>query len=271
MGNLGEHWWNRPQVWIELFVLSNIGFLTLDIYIAHSVNQFRRAPEYIPLYFSACSPVVLVFALALRRRWPRVWTDLGYLVGWMSILVGLTGVILHLQSRFFYDRTILSLTYSAPFAAPLAYTGLGFLLVMNRMVDPESLEWTRWVQLFTLGGFLGNFVFSLADHAGNGFFNSLEWVPVVASAIAVGFLVVPIVERVSRPFIYLSGVVLLLEAGIGVWGFVLHTLSNLRGPSIHGFENFVYGAPPLAPLLFPNLVALGLIALWQFHKILVPA
>ena len=71
------------------------------------------------------------------NRWPAVWKDLGYLVGWLAVLVGLTGVILHLESHFFYERTLRSLTYSAPFAAPLAYTGLGFLLIMNRMVDPE--------------------------------------------------------------------------------------------------------------------------------------
>ena len=268
MQNPSERWWQQPQIWIELFVIANIGFLTFDIYLAHSVNQFRRAPEYIPLYFSASAPLLLIVALAARHRWPAVWKDLGYFVGWLSILIGLTGVVLHLQSRFFYERTIRSLTYSAPFAAPLAYTGLGFLLVMNRMVDPESLEWAQWIQLFTLGGFLGNFVFSLSDHAGNGFFNRLEWVPVAASAIAVGFLVVPIVERVSRSFIQLTAAILLLEAAVGVWGFALHALGNLRGPSIHAFENFIYGAPPLAPLLFPNLVVLGLIALWRFRKLL---
>lgn len=267
MANPSERWWQRPQIWIELFVIANIGFLTFDIYLAHSVNQFRRAPEYIPLYFSTSAPLVLILALAARNRWPAVWKDLGYLVGWLSILIGLSGVILHLQSRFFYERTIRSLTYSAPFAAPLAYTGLGFLLVMNRMVDPESLEWAQWIQLFTVGGFLGNFVFSLSDHAGNGFFNPLEWVPVAASAVAVGFLAVPIVERVSRSFIHLTAGILLLEAGVGVWGFALHALGNLKGPSIHAFDNFIYGAPPLAPLLFPNLVALGMIALWRFRKI----
>ncbi len=268
MANPSERWWQQPQIWIELFVIANIGFLTFDIYLAHSVNQFRRAPEYIPLYFSASAPLLLIVALAVRNRWPAAWKDLGYLVGWLSILIGLTGVVLHLQSRFFYERTIRSLTYSAPFAAPLAYTGLGFLLVMNRMVDPESLEWAQWIQLFTLGGFLGNFVFSLSDHAGNGFFNRLEWVPVAASAIAVGFLLVPIVERVSRSFIYLTAGILLLEAAVGVWGFALHAMGNLKGPSIHAFENFIYGAPPLAPLLFPNLVVLGLIALSRFRELL---
>ena len=256
-------WWLKPQAWVEAFVLVNVGFLTFDIYLAHSVNQFRNRAEYIPLVFSATAPVVLAIALAMRGRSLKAWKWLGYIVGWGAIAVGLAGVVLHLESHFFYERTLRSLTYSAPFAAPLAYAGLGFLLIMNRMVDPESSEWTQWVMLFTLGGFVGNFIFSLADHAANGFFSKLEWVPVVASAIAVGFLAVPLLTRVSRRFVDLVGLVLVLEAVIGVWGFVLHASGNLEGPSVHAFENFIYGAPPMAPLLFPNLMMLGMIAVWK--------
>lgn len=265
MVRLNERWWARPQIWVEAFVILNVGFLTFDIYLAHSVNQFRNHAEYIPLFFSACAPLVLVFALTVRYRWPAVWKDLGYLVGWIAVIVGLTGVILHLESRFFYERTLQSLTYSAPFAAPLAYTGLGFLLIMNRMVEPETPEWAQWVLALTLGGFVGNFVFSLADHAGNGFFNPLEWVPVAASAIAIGFMAVPLMMRVSRQYIDLCAAILLLEAGVGLWGFVLHAMGNLRGPSVHPFDNFIHGAPPMAPLLFPNLMVLGIIALWQLR------
>lgn len=248
----------------EGFAILNIGFLTFDIYLAHSLNQFRNQAEYIPLIFSASAPLVLILASAVRCRWPAVWKDLGYLVGWSAVLVGFAGVILHLESHFFYDRTLRSLTYSAPFAAPLAYTGLGFLIIMNRMVNPESLEWAQWV-LLALGGFIGNFVLSLADHAGNGFFNPLEWVPVVASAIAVGFLAVPLFTRVSRPYVDLCAAILLLEASVGLWGFVLHATANLRGPSLHAFDTFVYGAPPMAPLLFPNLMVLGIFALWRLR------
>jgi len=267
MAAQNKRWWLDPQLWVELFALVNVGFLTFDIYLAHSVNQFRARAEYIPLFFSAIAPLFLIVGLALRSRWPAVWKDLGYLVGWVAIIVGLTGVVLHLESHFFYERTLRSLTYSAPFAAPLAYTGLGFLLVMNRMVNPESLEWAQWVILFTLGGFIGNFVFSLMDHAGNGFFFPLEWVPVVASAIAVGFLTVPLLMRISRSFVDLCAAVLILEAGVGLWGFVLHASANLHGPSVHPFQNFVYGAPPMAPLLFPNLMVLGIIGLWQMRML----
>ena len=208
MAKLSERWWARPQIWVEVFAISNIGFLTFDIFLAHSVNQFRNQAEYIPLVFSATAPLLMIFALAVRYRWPAVWKDLGYFVGWLAVLVGLTGVIFHLESHFFYERTLRSLTYSAPFAAPLAYTGLGFLILMNRMVDPDSREWAHWVLLFALGGFTGNFVFSLADHAANGFFRSVEWIPVVASAIAVGFLIAPLLMRVTRPFIDLCATIL---------------------------------------------------------------
>jgi hypothetical protein len=253
-------------LWIEVFAILNIGFLTFNIYLAHSVNQFRSRAEYIPLFFSATAPVVLIAALTQRTRLRVIWKVIGYVVGWAAIGVGLTGVILHLESHFFYERTIRSLTYSAPFAAPLAYAGLGFLLVMNRMVEADSTEWAQWILLFTLGGYFGNFVFSLADHAENGFFFRVEWVPVAASGLAIGFLAIPLLMRVSRIYVDLCATVLVLEAAIGLWGFVLHTMGNLQGPSIHAFDNFIYGAPPMAPLLFPNLMVLGIIGLWQLRN-----
>jgi hypothetical protein len=260
-----ERWWRRPQLWVEAFAIANLGVLTLDIYLAHSVNQFRNPAEYVPLFFSAAAPLVLAFALAVHARWPAVWKDLGYLVGWIAVLVGLAGVLFHLESRFFDERTLRSLTYSAPFAAPLAYTGLGLLLVMNRMVAHDTVEWAQWVLLLALGGFVGNFVFSLTDHASNGFFDPLEWVPVVASAVAIGFMAVPLFMTVARRYLELCAGILLLECVVGVVGFFLHGAAILRGPSTSLFENIIKGAPPMAPLLFPNLAMLGVIALVQLR------
>jgi hypothetical protein len=261
-------WYAEPRLWLEAFVLVNIAFLSLDIYLAHSVNQFRRAAEYIPLYFSLAAPVVLLFALLAGEwfAWPAVWRDLGYLVGWLAVGLGLAGVILHLDSRFFHERTLTSLVYAAPFAAPLAYTGLGLLLIMNRMVAAESAEWSRWVVLMALGGFAGNFIFSLTDHAQNGFYHWTEWIPVVSSAFAVGFLVTPFLTPVGRGFFRLGALVLLVQAGVGLLGFYLHTAANLRGPAPRWLNNFIDGAPALAPLLFPNLVLLAGIGLWVWWK-----
>jgi len=265
---LVDRWTRDPSLWVEAFVLVNVAFLALDIYLAHSTNEFRRASEYIPLYYSLVAPFVLLVGLIALERFAyrAVWRDLGYLVGWLAIFIGLTGVILHLDSRFFYDNTLKSLTYAAPFAAPLAYTGLGLLLVANRMLRVDSPEWAYWILLLTLGGFFGNFVFSLTDHATNGFYRPIEWLPVVSSAFAVSFLVVPLLVTVQRRYLLLCGAILILQAIVGVLGFGLHLVADLEGPSSRMFENVVHGAPPFAPLLFPNLVLLSLIALWVLRQ-----
>lgn len=258
-----SRWWLEPWFLVEAFCLVNLGFLTLDIYLAHSFNEFSKWEEYIPLFFSATAPFVLGIGLVVRSRSMALWKSLGYVVGWGAVIMGLTGVVLHLNSLFFYERTLKSLTYSAPFIAPLAYTGLGFLLVMNRMVDSDSKEWAQWTLFFTLGGFVGNFGLTLSDHAENGFFFRTEWVGVWASAVAVGFLLTPLLVQVSRRFLSLCAAVLGAEIGVGLWGFLLHATANIHGPSTHPLKNFTFGAAPFAPLLFPNLALLGFIALWR--------
>jgi hypothetical protein len=49
---------------------------------------------------------------------------------------------------------------------------------MNRMVSEKSVEWARWLVLLGLGGFFGNFILALCDHAQNGFFVQIEWITV---------------------------------------------------------------------------------------------
>jgi hypothetical protein len=256
-------WRSDGQLWVELFAVFNFAGLVFDIFLAHSQNRFGHCAEYIPLVFSIAATTVLAFVVALRSRVPGVWRDVGHLIGWLSVAVGLAGVVLHLDSQFFYQRTIRSLTYAAPFAAPLAYTGLGLLLIANRLVAPASREWAEWMLLLALGGFAGNFVFSLTDHAQNGFFNPIEWVPVASSALAVGFLLVPFMSRVNVAYLKLCALVLFGQAVVGVAGFVFHAASDFRQPGGTLFEKILSGAPPMAPLLFPNLVVLALIALWS--------
>jgi hypothetical protein len=255
-------WRADHQLWIELFTLFNFAGLVADISLAHSQNHFEQAAEFVPLYCSAVAVSGLVIILPLRRRMPAVWRDVGHLIGWIAVAVGLAGVILHLDSRFFYERTIRSLTYAAPFAAPLAYTGLGLLLIANRLVDARSREWPMWMLLLAVGGFVGNFVFSLTDHAQNGFYNPLEWLPVVSSACAIGALAVPFLIDVTPSYLRLCAAVLALQALTGVAGFLLHAAAVVRQPAASWFEKILSGAPPMAPLLFPNLAILGGIGIW---------
>jgi hypothetical protein len=113
-----------------------------------------------------------------------------------------------------------------------------------------------------LGGVVGNFIFSLTDHAQNGFYHKTEWIPVVSSALAIGFLSTIYITPVTRRFLLLCAIVLMIQVLVGLLGFALHTRANLRGPSSDRFDNFVFGTPALAPMLFPNLALLCGIGLW---------
>ena len=262
---IASNWWGWHKVAVlETFVLSNYAFLILDVYLAHSVNRFRHWGEWIPFGFSIVAVLVLTPALVLplRERGQSVARQAGLVVGYASIGVGLAGVAYHLDSQFFSQWTIESLVYTAPFAAPVAYAGLGFLLLVNRTVPCGDAEWSQWVVFFALGGFVGNFVLSLCDHAMNGFFYTTEWLPVCASALAVGFLGVALVEQ-HRSFLRISVAVLVLQIAIGLVGFYFHLIADINGLSSSLFENFVHGAPVFAPLLFVDLVLLAMIGLWD--------
>jgi hypothetical protein len=142
-------WFASHRLWLEVFVLVNLAFLAPDIYLAHSTNSFRHPAEYIPFAFSLIAPPLLLVGLLAREVGARegVWRILGLLIGAGAVVVGVAGLVWHLESRFFSELTLESLVYTAPFAAPLAYTGIGLLLLLNRLVDPDSVEWPMWVLL----------------------------------------------------------------------------------------------------------------------------
>ena len=264
-------WRGAEDLWLDAFIAFNFLCLTGDILLAHSENQFRHPGEYIPVFISPAAFALLLIALLSRMRAPNstAWTLLGHLAGWISILVGIAGVIYHLDSSFFADRTLKSLTYAAPFAAPLAYVGLGSLLVMNRMVKSHSQEWAQWVTFFALGGFAGNFALSLADHAVNGFYRPSEWIPVISSAVAVGFLLLLLIvpRNSNSSYLWTCAAVLLLQMAVGAAGFLLHLTADLHGPSTSLYQNIIHGAPPFAPLLLPNLAILGLIGILALDQL----
>jgi hypothetical protein len=258
-----DRWYREPAVWLELFVIANQAGLAPDIWLAHQSNHFRKAGEVIPLVFSLIAPPVLLAAL-VAWRWrgaARAWRTGGMMVGLSSIAVGVVGLVWHLDSRFFVELTLESLVYTAPFAAPLAYTALGLMLLLNRMVASRDASWSDWVLVMAVGGFVGNFVFSLADHAQNGFFHATEWIPVAASAYAVAFLSMPLLMRVRQSYRDVCAVVLAAQVAVGVLGFGYHVMADLHGPSSQIIENFVYGTPSLAPLLFVDLSLLAALAL----------
>ncbi len=247
----------------RLFIAANIAFLGVDIVIAHLANDFARRVEWAPVAFSAlATPFLLPGAFG---KTSRAIANIERVIGVVAIVVGVLGMIFHLESGFFQRATVHDLVYSAPFVAPLSYVGVGLLLLLVQSEDSTTPRFGSWVLVLALGGFLGNFALSLLDHAQNGFFHITEWAPVAAAAYAVGFLTLavwraPNLEAsLSRACFWL----MTLEMIVGVAGACLHVDANLhRAATTTLRDRFVFGAPAFAPLLFANLALLAIIGLW---------
>jgi hypothetical protein len=273
-----------PVVLLECFAVANLAFLAVDIFVAHSMNGFAHWAEWIPFIFSVASPILLVGAMGAARdlrpplstvdatltRMRRVSRSIGLAVGLCSIGVGVAGLLWHLNSQFFEEQTLKNLVYAAPFVAPLAYSGIGFLILLNRMVRSDSDEWARWVILLALGGWIGNFALSLADHAQNAYFYWAEWIPVVASALAVGALTVAIADYRNRTFLRICFCLMTLEIAVGLAGWMLHLIAVAGSPMDDLWERLVYSAPIFAPLLFANLAILAMIGLEAASRLIQP-
>ncbi len=246
-------WFDNHPLVLELFVTANLAFLAVDVFLAHSVNGFAHSGEWIPVLFSIIASLLMLLTLFIKRGGVSRLVGLG--VGFSSIGVGIGGLLFHLDSQFFADFTIKSLVYTAPFIAPLAYCGLGLLLVMNRQVHRESIEWGQWVAFMALGGLFGNFVLCLCDHAQNGFFNRSEWIPIFTSAIGVGFLMTALLQPIHVGFLKACIAVLIVNGLVGVLGFYLHLSVDWQA------TEWIYGPPPFAPLLLTDLALLGLLGI----------
>jgi hypothetical protein len=206
----------------------------------------RRA-EWAPVVFSGLA-TLLLFPMVFGHR-SGLWRLIDRIVATGAILVGMTGMILHLKSAFFVEQTLGNLVYSAPFLAPLAYVGVGLLLLLLRSEAADSTVFGEWVILLALGGFIGNFGMSLLDHAQNG----------------LSFLAV-VLLRPDAAFIRVTYWVLGVQAGVGALGFVLHVSADIQRRALPLGQRFVFGAPAFAPLLFADLALLAALGLWALSR-----
>ena len=248
-----------PQRAARLFAVSNMAFLGVDITLAHLANDFARPVEWAPIVFSAIATLLLLPG-ALGTH--SVLTSTAELVaGWGAIAVGIVGMVLHLDSAFFAKQTLHDLVYSAPFVAPLSYVGVGLLVLLLRSEDAQQPSFGSWLVLLALGGFVGNFALSVLDHAQNGFFHVTEWIPVASAAMAIGFLVMTLAMPVAMPQRACLAV-MAAQVVVGLTGFALHVGADIGSNAASKVDRFVFGAPPLAPMLFADLALLAAIGLW---------
>jgi hypothetical protein len=248
-----------PRRTAHLFALANIGFLGVDIGIAHLANAFAHRVEWAPVWFSGVATLLLM--PGVLRPQAAIAALLDRVVAFTAVSVGVLGMILHLQSGFFATQTLHNLVYSAPFVAPLSYVGIGCILLLLHSRDGHGPAFGAWLLVLTLGGFVGNFALALLDHEQNGFFHPSEWIPVGAAALAIGYLVVELARPGELPRLF-AVAVLASQVTVALAGFALHLRVDLSAIAERPIDRIVFGAPVFAPLLFANLALLAVIGLW---------
>ena len=55
----------KPRTIVEIFIIGNLAFLAVDVYVAHLTNAFERRPEWLPVVFSIAAPLLLIGTVVL--------------------------------------------------------------------------------------------------------------------------------------------------------------------------------------------------------------
>jgi hypothetical protein len=274
---------SRDQLMLLMAAINEI-FLGIDIYLAHSISGTIVPNEWIPIIFGPIAGVLLLLAglTAIKRR--PLATVMANVIFLSSIGVGLLGAYFHFVRAILptgpagQQVTVNLLVWAPPILGPLTFSLVGVLGISAAWLEdpPDSGRLTllarRRIRLpfsktrayfFWVGlGTLATVISSVLDHARTDFENPWLWVP---TAIGVfGTVVAVALGAIDRPnptdLITYTGAMLLLMA-VGVAGALLHINANLIAEGTVVPERFIRGAPFLAPLLFSNMGALGLIAL----------
>lgn len=253
----------NPRRAVLIFLALNFLFLIVDILLAHSYNRFKDAAEWIPVFYSAIAGCGLIIYVFLHK--PSFYQRLlMHIILWAGVAVGFLGFVFHYQGATLRELSLKSLVYAAPLAAPLAYAGISLAALFTDGFGKKFGECRkRIILLLTAGGFAGNLLLSILDHARNGFFVPSEWIPVFVSAFATIVLFwAGVKSRLTKEDVITAHIAIIAAMVTGISGFIFHLAANLHGVMPTFIDRFTYGAPIFAPLLFCDIALLGLLAMF---------
>jgi hypothetical protein len=270
----------RDQLMLLMTAINEI-FLSIDVYLAHSMSGTIKLNEWIPIIFGAVAGVLLLLAGLIALRYRPLATVMANLVFLASIVVGLLGFYFHLQRAGLLSGAVApfnALVWAPPFLGPLFFALIGVMGISAAWIEdpPDSgqlkLLGQRRIRLpyaktsaycFIVSiGILATVISSSLDHARVQFINPWVWLPTAAGIFGtVVAAVMGIIRKPSRTDItvYVAAMVLLMI--VGLLGGVLHTGANLLPGGIIVVERFIRGSPLLAPFVFANWGLIGLLAL----------
>ncbi|NJD59588.1 MAG: hypothetical protein C3F13_03565 [Anaerolineales bacterium] len=273
----------RDQAMLLMLALNEL-LLGLETYLAHSISGTIMPKEWIPIIFGPVAGIFLFIAglIAIRKRTLAViMASLVYLA---SIIVGLLGIFFHLVRAILpyaplgEKVSVPLFVWAPPILGPLTFALVGLMGISAVWMEkpPDSgilnlfggrklrLPFSKTSAFFFMVGLgtLATVISSVLDHARTNFENPWLWVPTgigifgTVVALVLGTITTP---RRSDLIIYV--VAMMLLALVGLVGVVLHILHNLAYENAVVVERFIRGAPFLAPMLFSDMGALGLVIL----------
>jgi len=273
----------RDQVMLLMLALNEL-LLGLETYLAHSISGTIMPKEWIPILFGPLAGILLLLAglLAIRKR--RLATLIASAIYLASLIVGLLGVYFHLVRAILpyaplAEKVSIPLfVWAPPILGPLTFALVGLmglsavwleepadsgrlLLLAGRKLQLPYPKTNAFFFMVALGT-LATVISSVLDHARTNFSNPWLWLPTgigifgTIIAFALGVISAP---RRSDLLTYMAGMLLLVL--VGLLGVALHILRNLSLENAIVIERFIRGAPFLAPMLFADMGALGLIIL----------
>jgi hypothetical protein len=273
----------RDQAMLLMLALNEL-LLGLETYLAHSISGTIKPYEWIPIIFGPVAGILLFLAglLALRRR--SLAAIIASVIYIASIVVGLLGAYFH------FIRAILPFAplgesvsvplfvWAPPILGPLTFALVGLMGISAIWMEetPDSGRLTllggKILQLpfgktnaffFMVGlGILATVISSVLDHARTNFENPWLWLPTALGifgttvAVVLGALSAP-----SRSDLITFVAAMLLLILVGMLGVALHISRNLALENAIVVERFLRGAPFLAPMLFADMGALGIVIL----------
>ncbi|OGN94782.1 MAG: hypothetical protein A2Z71_06060 [Chloroflexi bacterium RBG_13_50_21] len=273
----------RDQAMLLMLALNEF-LLGLETYLAHSISGTIMPKEWIPILFGPVAGFLLVLAgiLALRKR--TLAAGIATLIYFASLIVGLLGVWFHLiRAALPYASlgemiSIPLFIWAPPILGPLTFALVGLIGISAVWLEepPDSGHLTllggRRLHLpfsktnaffFMVGlGILATVISSVLDHARTNFENPWLWLPIGVGIFAtIVAVLLGVLDHPQRSDLITYVVAMVLLILVGLLGVLLHIQRNLAAENAIVVERFVRGAPFLAPMLFADMGALGLVIL----------
>jgi hypothetical protein len=273
----------RDQATLLMLAFNEL-LLGVETFLAHSISGTIMPKEWIPIIFGPTAGICLFLAglLAIRKR--KLATVIASVIYLASIMVGLLGIYFHLVRAVLPyaplgERVSVPLfVWAPPILGPLTFALVGLMGISAVWMEhpPDSgiltlfggrkfrLPYSKTSAFFFMVGLgiLATVISSVLDHARTNFENPWLWLPTGIGIF--GTMVAVVLGAISSPrrsdlVVYVVAMVLLVL--VGMTGVVLHILHNLALWNAIVVERFIRGAPFLAPMLFSDMGALGLVIL----------